>query len=165
MSDIEDRLAALNILTHRLPRVNAELLKALFRYLIDIVNNAGVNKMNIRNVGIVFSPTLNIAAPLISHFLSDFNAIFGSATDRSFPLDNTAVTNVQHSADAVHPLRRQIYPEISTMVPTQTSFQSSTTIHNKRIAQAAHSVKDTGFVPWQPMYDLPCKRTNMMEDP
>lgn len=149
MNDVEDRLAALNVLTHKLPRVNSELLKALFSYLIDIVNNAEVNRMNIRNVGIVFAPTLNITAPLISHFLSDFNAIFGPAIDTSFPPHNTDVTNVD-TAGALHPPRRQITPEVQTM-----SFQSSTGTNNRQIAQAAHSVNHTGFRPWQPTYDPP----------
>ena len=39
--------------------------------------------MNIRNVGIVFSPTLNIPAPVISAFLTDFDSIFGPGPEDS----------------------------------------------------------------------------------
>ena len=39
--------------------------------------------MNIRNVGIVFAPTLNIPAPVIAAFLTDFDTIFGPSTEGS----------------------------------------------------------------------------------
>jgi RalA-binding protein 1 len=50
--DVEDkdkRVAAFNVLVHRLPRANAELLSNLCSYLADIANRADVNKMNVRN--------------------------------------------------------------------------------------------------------------------
>lgn len=45
----EKRVAAFNILVHRLPRANEELLSNLCSYLADISNKADVNKMNVRN--------------------------------------------------------------------------------------------------------------------
>jgi RalA-binding protein 1 len=50
--DVEDkdkRVAAFNILVHKLPRANAELLSNLCSYLADIAHKADVNKMNVRN--------------------------------------------------------------------------------------------------------------------
>ena len=38
--------------------------------------------MNIRNVGIVFSPTLNTPAPVIASFLTDFHSIFGPGPEK-----------------------------------------------------------------------------------
>lgn len=71
------KIAAFNILVHRLPRSNLALLRALSQFLIGIVNNSDVNKMTVRNVGIVFAPTLNIPAPVFSMFLTDYDQIFG----------------------------------------------------------------------------------------
>jgi RalA-binding protein 1 len=40
------------------------------------VQNANVNKMTMRNVGIVFSPTLGIPAGVFSLMLAEFNRVF-----------------------------------------------------------------------------------------
>ncbi|KAI9171606.1 putative Rho-type GTPase-activating protein [Paramyrothecium foliicola] len=72
-----EKLAALNALAQRLPLSNATLLKYLIAFLIKIINNADMNKMTVRNVGIVFSPTLNIPAPVFALFLQNYEAIFG----------------------------------------------------------------------------------------
>jgi RalA-binding protein 1 len=45
----KDRLIKLNVLVNRLPRPNRVLLQALSEFLLSIVNNADVNKMNVRN--------------------------------------------------------------------------------------------------------------------
>jgi RalA-binding protein 1 len=45
----EKRVAAFNVLVHKLPRANEELLSNLCSYLADIANHADVNKMNVRN--------------------------------------------------------------------------------------------------------------------
>jgi RalA-binding protein 1 len=73
----QEKLAALGGLTQRLPLANATLLKYLIAFLIKIINNADMNKMTVRNVGIVFSPTLNIPAPVFALFLQNYEAIFG----------------------------------------------------------------------------------------
>lgn len=72
------RIAAFNILVHRLPTPNLALLKALSQFLLVIVNNSDTNKMTVRNVGIVFAPTLNIPAPVFSLFLLEHDLIFGN---------------------------------------------------------------------------------------
>ncbi|POR36387.1 GTPase-activating protein BEM3 [Tolypocladium paradoxum] len=77
MQDRKEKVAALSDLAQRLPQANATLLKYLISFLIKIINNADVNKMNVRNVGIVFSPTLNIPAPVFAMFLQNYEGIFG----------------------------------------------------------------------------------------
>jgi len=72
-----EKLAALNELAQRLPQANATLLKYLIAFLIKIINNSDMNKMTVRNVGIVFSPTLNIPAPVFAMLLQNYEAIFG----------------------------------------------------------------------------------------
>ncbi|KAG0639144.1 hypothetical protein HOY80DRAFT_1045916 [Tuber brumale] len=76
MDDKAAKIAALNELVHTLPVENFELLRALSGHLIHIVENSDINKMTIRNVGIVFSPTLNIPAQVFSMFLHEYNHIF-----------------------------------------------------------------------------------------
>lgn len=77
MNSQAEKIAALNELVTRLPQVNATLLKYLIAFLIKIINHADRNKMTVRNVGIVFSPTLTIPAPVFALFLQHYEAIFG----------------------------------------------------------------------------------------
>lgn len=77
MPDRNEKVKAMSELAHRLPQANATLLKYLISFLIRIINNADVNKMTVRNVGIVFSPTLNIPAPVFAMFLQNYEGIFG----------------------------------------------------------------------------------------
>ncbi|KAK0733980.1 hypothetical protein B0T26DRAFT_736788 [Lasiosphaeria miniovina] len=65
MSNQKEKLAALSQLVQRLPQANATIL-----------NHSDVNKMTVRNVGIVFSPTLNIPAPVFALFLQNFQAVW-----------------------------------------------------------------------------------------
>ncbi|KAK2611362.1 hypothetical protein N8I77_004706 [Diaporthe amygdali] len=77
MSSQADKIAALSELVTRLPQPNATLLKYLIAFLIKVINHADQNKMTVRNVGIVFSPTLTIPAPVFALFLQNYEAIFG----------------------------------------------------------------------------------------
>ncbi|KAJ9143629.1 RhoGAP-domain-containing protein [Coniochaeta hoffmannii] len=72
-----EKIAALSELVLRLPQANATLLKYLIAFLIKIINHQDSNKMTVRNVGIVFSPTLNIPAPVFAMFLQNYEGIFG----------------------------------------------------------------------------------------
>ncbi|KAK3941068.1 hypothetical protein QBC46DRAFT_432490, partial [Diplogelasinospora grovesii] len=77
MTNQKEKIAALSELVERLPQANATLLKYLIAFLIKIINHSDVNKMTVRNVGIVFSPTLNIPAPVFALFLQNYEGIFG----------------------------------------------------------------------------------------
>lgn len=77
LTNLKDKVAALSELVQRLPQANGTLLKYLIAFLIKIINNSDVNKMTVRNVGIVFSPTLNIPAPVFAMFLQNYEPIFG----------------------------------------------------------------------------------------
>ena len=70
------RVAELSRLVSDLPPPSYALLRALTAHLILIVRNAASNKMNLRNIGIVFSPTLGIPAGIFSDLVSHFGAIF-----------------------------------------------------------------------------------------
>jgi RalA-binding protein 1 len=104
--DIEDkqkRVQRLVELVHSLPKVNFELLRIMSRHLKRIVYRAQENKMTIRNgnitmnltyeiVGIVFSPTLNIPAPVFSLFITEYDLIFDEA-DEALANSSTTVSN------------------------------------------------------------------------
>lgn len=81
MQDREEKLAVLQELAQKLPLANATLLKYLISFLIRIINNSDRNKMTARNVGIVFSPTLTIPAPVFAVLLQNYEAIFGIAPE------------------------------------------------------------------------------------
>ncbi|CAO3574636.1 unnamed protein product [Mortierella alpina] len=84
-----DRVNELTRLVACLPEANYTLLRALTAHLIDIVENADVNKMTARNVGIVFSPTLGIPAGVFALLMSDFDQIFHTHDGRIMPLENS----------------------------------------------------------------------------
>lgn len=77
MNTQQEKIAVLHELVKRLPLANITLLKYLNAFLIKVINNADQNKMTVRNVGIVFSPTLTIPAPVFALFLQNYEAIFG----------------------------------------------------------------------------------------
>ncbi|KAI1763198.1 RhoGAP-domain-containing protein [Hypoxylon sp. FL1150] len=77
MSDQQEKIGALAELVQQLPLANETLLKYLIAFLIKIINHADMNKMTVRNVGIVFSPTLNIPAPVFALLLQNYEGIFG----------------------------------------------------------------------------------------
>lgn len=48
----------------------------IFKFLREIIKNCNANRMNLRNMCIVFVPTLNISLDVLSVFLVDFDCIF-----------------------------------------------------------------------------------------
>ncbi|KAJ5275848.1 hypothetical protein N7524_002001 [Penicillium chrysogenum] len=153
LDDRQKKVAAFNSLVHRLPRPNLALLRALSQFLIEIVNNADVNKMTVRNVGIVFAPTLNIPAPVFSMFLTDYDSIFGD-TDSSFAKPPTELT-VENtlSADDIRSPRHQMFSDLPTPSYQQTSFRTTGDVNGPSDGPRTHH--DTGFTPMQPSYDQP----------
>ncbi|OLL25806.1 putative Rho-type GTPase-activating protein 2 [Neolecta irregularis DAH-3] len=75
--DQTEKLRKIRLLVEDLPPPNLALLKVLCGHLLKVVDNSDENKMTIRNVGIVFSPTLNIPAGVFSLFLTEYDSIFG----------------------------------------------------------------------------------------
>jgi RalA-binding protein 1 len=79
--DPQERIRELSYLIAALPLANYCLLRALTAHLILIVQNSNTNKMTMRNVGIVFSPTLGIPAGVFSLMLGEFNRVFNVDAD------------------------------------------------------------------------------------
>lgn len=50
-------------------------------HLIRVVQHSDINKMTMRNVSIVFSPTLGIPATIFNLFMSEFEYIFWTTED------------------------------------------------------------------------------------
>ncbi|KAK8223018.1 hypothetical protein BKA81DRAFT_281578, partial [Phyllosticta paracitricarpa] len=122
LNDRQQKLDTFNVLVHKLPPCNHDILRALSSFLIDIINNADVNKMNIRNVGIVFSPTLNIPGPLISFFINDYDQIFGTPREDSQPAVREITVPNTKMPDAVRSPRLRTFSDTAAMTPSQTSF-------------------------------------------
>lgn len=74
--DRKDRVNELGRLVSQLPLANYTLLRALTAHLIRVVQHSDVNKMTMRNVSIVFSPTLGIPAMIFNLFMSEFDYVF-----------------------------------------------------------------------------------------
>ncbi len=156
LPDKPQKIAAFNTLVHQLPSANFSLLRTLSQYLLEVVRNAERNKMTIKNIGIVFSPTLNIPAPLFAMFLTDFDAIFDK------PVERESVRSLELERDDgtltpedIRSPRRQMFTDLPTPMYNQDSFAQ-----NARVAPAPRSggrpseyqldpTTDLGFAPIQ----------------
>ncbi|KAI9704206.1 MAG: hypothetical protein M1836_007067 [Candelina mexicana] len=149
------KIAAYNALMHRLPPANWHLLKALSAFLLTIINNSDTNKMTVKNVGIVFSPTLNIPAPVFSMFLTEFDSIF----EATYNEDAAKTVEINVTAPPLTPEdirspRRQMFSELPTPSYNQASFPSNQQSYQQNAHDQA-SAYDVGFTPLQPTYESP----------
>lgn len=159
-----DKIIKLNVLVNRLPQSNRVLLQALSDFLQSIVNNADVNKMNVRNgrfpphlsipmfshlthftVGIVFAPTLNVPGPLISSFVEDQASIFGPPLDESEMSENPYDQGATAQSDDLRSPRKMMFQNLPTPGYNQPSFQSLG-------YPANYDPNDTGMIPMRPAY-------------
>ncbi|KAF2090496.1 RhoGAP-domain-containing protein [Saccharata proteae CBS 121410] len=153
-----EKIAAFHGLVQKLPDVNAELLRALSSFLIEITDNSDINKMNIRNVGIVFSPTLNIPPPLVSFFITDYDDIFGAPHSEdgdhgASPVQEITVT-APLTPESIRSPRHQMFSDIPTPAYSQTSFPQQQDRSGGSVRAAGpENNQDTGFIPMQPTYD------------
>lgn len=145
LDERQKKILAFNSLVHRLPRPNLALLRALVQFLIIIINNSDVNKMTIRNVGIVFAPTLNIPAPVFSMFLTDFESIFDKMPEGCSEPVKLKVDRPALPEDIRSP-RHQMFSDLPTPAYSQTTFRRPTEV----VDDSRH---DTGFISIQPTYE------------
>ncbi|KAL8665767.1 MAG: hypothetical protein Q9168_007632 [Polycauliona sp. 1 TL-2023] len=145
------KIAAYNTLVHRLPKANWTLIRSLSAFLIGIVNNSDVNKMGVRNVGIVFSPTLNIPAPVFAMFLTEFDAIFGEGHEQVPAAPIEVCINEPLTPEDIRSPRRQMFSEIPTPSYHQSTFSQNPS--QEYLSQSNQSGNSTGFVPMQPSYE------------
>ncbi|KAI8817111.1 uncharacterized protein EV422DRAFT_500334, partial [Fimicolochytrium jonesii] len=76
LADREERIFELARLVALLPIPNYTLLKILMAHLVRVVRRADINKMNIRNVGIVFSPTVGVPAGVFTLMMAEYASVF-----------------------------------------------------------------------------------------
>ncbi|KAL8924612.1 MAG: hypothetical protein Q9208_003927 [Pyrenodesmia sp. 3 TL-2023] len=145
------KIAAYNMLVHQLPKANWTLIRALSAFLIGIVNNSEVNKMSVRNVGIVFSPTLNIPAPVFAMFLTEFDAIFGEGLNQppAAPMDISASEPL--APEDIRSPRRQMFSDVPTPSYNQSSFPQVPS--REQTSQPTPTGNNTGLVSLHPSYD------------
>ena len=139
---------------HKLPAPNFHLLRALYGYLDVIVQRSDVNKMDIRNLSIVFSPTLSIPTPVILMFLTRFDAIFGDATGEAALQDTDLPGSQTLTADDIRSPRRQMFSDLPTPAFNQTTFVDNQEKGRKGSAGSGMQMQqEFGFAPLQPTYD------------
>lgn len=103
--DRRERVDELGRLVSMLPIENYTLLRTLSAHLIRVVQHAGINKMTMRNVGIVFSATLGIPAGIFSLLLTEFDYIFYTHESSNSPSRETHVVAQQQQA---HPIMQNL---------------------------------------------------------
>ncbi|KAM3414638.1 hypothetical protein BST61_g9797 [Cercospora zeina] len=138
----DEKIIALNALVNKLPRQNRALLEALSAFMLLIVNNVLVNKMNVRNLGVVFSPTLNLPGPLISLFVEEQHRIFCAPAELQASGAAAAAQTVQPPSGDLRSPRRQMFQDLPTPAYNQTQFQTT----------GSNTHDDTGMTPMQPSY-------------
>ncbi|KAJ2788158.1 Rho GTPase activating protein [Coemansia interrupta] len=97
LAERSDRVHELGCLVSDMPLANYTLLRALTAHLIRIVQKADVNRMTLRNIGIVFSPSLGIPVHLFNLLMVEFEYIFwvndsGVPEPRSLAADAAALS-------------------------------------------------------------------------
>lgn len=127
--DRHERVQELGRLVSMLPLANYALLRSLCTHLIGVVTSSETNKMNARNVGIIFSPTLQIPTGIFNLFLSEFQYIFmtdnndmtisgdsnkiqlDSVTDSSLSTSSTINTDPLHPTQPLPRVQHTVFDE------------------------------------------------------
>jgi len=90
--------------------------------MVSILLNDFGTYANVTPVAIVFAPTLNIPAPLIQLFLTDYPAIFGEPIDeKQSPIQELTLT-IPPQGDGIRSPRHQMFSDLPTPAYTQTGF-------------------------------------------
>ncbi|RVX73890.1 hypothetical protein B0A52_02780 [Exophiala mesophila] len=159
MGDKSQKVMAFNTLVHQLPVCNFMLLRSLSQYLLEVVQNSDRNRMSVKNVGIVFSPTLNIPAPVFAIFLTEFEAIFDKPAERETTSVDMQRENGTLTPEDIRSPRRQMFSDLPTPSHNQSSFANNASVsvtgaHNHASNQDHREAnKDLGFSPLQPSYE------------
>ncbi|KAL9555766.1 hypothetical protein MBANPS3_002205 [Mucor bainieri] len=99
IKDKQSKIQELGLLVSILPLANYTLLRTLIAHLIHVVHNADINKMTLRNVGIVFAPTLSIPSGIFTLLMSEFEYIFYTKEQQEavVPETTTSADRIKHS--------------------------------------------------------------------
>lgn len=138
--DVKAKVLKLKSLIQELPKEHRDLLCVLCSLLTEIISHSDFNKMNLRNVGIVFAPTLNISASVLINFLTDFDAIFGDSSSPSTENLNEIVgpnSSVTPTATTAHTSAPATVPPASASIPASTSASVSASTSGPAYATAS----------------------------
>lgn len=103
----------------------------------------------------IWTAALSVPAPLIDHFITNHDAIFGDAADEASSaiirvIDSGSPTSSTSGSgvDELRSPRKQMFTDLATPMPNQTSFGPN--VHNSRAAQALdyggmHASAQPGF--------------------
>ncbi|KAL0938682.1 RhoGAP domain-containing protein [Colletotrichum truncatum] len=168
MSGLKEKILALSELVLRLPQANATLLKYLIAFLIKIINNADINKMTVRNVGIVFSPTLNIPAPVFAMLLQNYSGIFGLEPEE-YELPSSFDGESGRERSGSLPSMASGLPSRPSFDPQQarpsTSAGSSQSPHRQRLLEAMTGQQRSGGTPPPLLQELHSARSSPTPPP
>lgn len=90
------------------------------------LENSYVITANMSVVGIVFAPTLNVPAPLISSFVEDQLAIFGAPIDEGeSPISTHDNSKASSQTMDLRSPRKQMFSDLPTPAHNQTSFENT----------------------------------------
>lgn len=118
--------------------------------------------MTVRNVGIVFAPTLNIPAPVFSMFLTDFDPIFGDdpPPEVTSPDVMEITDGIPSKSDGVRSPRHQMYSDLPTPsydhMPSRARGMAdggSSQANDSNGYRDLREKYDTGFNPMNQAYD------------
>lgn len=76
IQDRKDQLDKTRLLLTELPSCNRTLLAWLFTHMSHVMEKYSSNRMNLQNIGIVLSPTMNIGHGILFIFLNYVNELF-----------------------------------------------------------------------------------------
>lgn len=65
---------------NNIDEIHYEFSYTIFKLLKSVVDQSSMNRMNLKNICIVFVPTLNISVEVLSICLTDFDCVFGNGT-------------------------------------------------------------------------------------
>ena len=112
--------------------------------------------MTVRNVGIVFAPTLNIPAPVFSMFLTEFDSIFDDTLSQDIVSKSVEIIiDKPLTADDIRSPRHQMFSDLPTPAYNQSSFPQLRRPDMQGEGAYRHPREhfDTGFIPMQPSYE------------
>lgn len=85
--------------------VNYKTLFVTLAHLIRVVQNCEKNKMNIKNISIIFSPTLGIPAGIFTLMMAEFPSLFQTTADIDAKRGLLSTETTPNSAEVTTNLR------------------------------------------------------------
>ncbi|KAJ1768747.1 Rho GTPase activating protein [Coemansia sp. RSA 1843] len=151
LADRGDRVHELGRLVSELPIANYTLLRALTAHLIRIVQEANTNRMTLRNIGIVFSPSLGIPVSVFSLLMVEFEYIFW-VNDSGIPEPKSLFVDAPSTvAGSTSAITRNPEAHLSVSVPSGLNrAHDDDTLYSAGSQTAADSVSFASDVPVHP---------------